>query len=67
MDLRCPLAAAVVLAAAEKEYTTPTAQNIKFGMEDIEGFVWIIVSFIKPRLTSNCYKRIDIMMSVKQT
>ena len=31
MDLRCVLAAAVVLAAAEKEYTTAKAQNIKFG------------------------------------
>ena len=29
MDLLCPLAAVVILAAAEKEYTTATAQNIK--------------------------------------
>ena len=28
MNLRCPLAAAIVLAAAEKEYTTAKAQNI---------------------------------------
>ena len=42
MDLRCVLAAAVALAAAEKEYTTATAQNIKFGIEDIEGFAWIV-------------------------
>ena len=35
MDLRCPLAAAVVLAAAEKEYTTATAQNIKFEIDDM--------------------------------
>ena len=43
MDLRCPwpLAAAVVLAAAEEEYTIATAQNVKFGIEDIEGFAWI--------------------------
>ena len=52
MDLRCPLTAAVVLAAAEEEYTTATAQNIKFGIEDIEGFAWIVISFILPRLTS---------------
>ena len=52
MDLRCPLAAAVVLAAAEREYKTTTAQNIKFGVEDIEGFAWIVISFIRPRSTS---------------
>ena len=53
MDLRCLLAAAVVLAAAEKEYTTATAQNIKFGIEDIEGFACgIVISVIRPRLTS---------------
>ena len=54
MDLRCPLAAAVVLvlAAAEKEYTTTKAQNIKFGIEDIEGFAWIVISVTRPRLTS---------------
>ena len=51
MDLRCPFAAAFVLAAAEKEYTTATAQNIKFGIEDIEGFACIVISFIRPRLT----------------
>ena len=37
MDLRC------VLAAAENEYTTATAQNIKFGIEDIEAFAWIVI------------------------
>ena len=52
MDLRCPLAAAVVLAATEKEYTIATAQNIKFGINDIEGFAWIVISVIRPRLTS---------------
>ena len=52
MDLRCVLAAAVDLAADEKEYTTATAQNIKFGIEDIEGFAWIVISVIRPRLTS---------------
>ena len=52
MDLRCPLAAAVVPAAAEKEYTTATAQNIKFGIKDMEGFAWIAITFIRPRLTS---------------
>ena len=51
MDLRCPLVAAVVLAAAEKEYTTATAQNIRFGIEDIKGFAWIVISVIRPRLT----------------
>ena len=38
MDLRCPPVAAVILAAAEKEYTTAMAQNMKSGIEDIEGF-----------------------------
>ena len=38
MDFRCPLAVAVVLAAAEKQCTTATAQNIEFGIEDIERF-----------------------------
>ena len=57
MDLRCPLAVAVVLAAAEKEYMTATAQNIKFGIEDIEGFAWMVISFIRPRY---CYECIDI-------
>ena len=52
MDLRCPLAAAVVLAAAKKEYKTATAQNIKFGIEDTKGFALLVISFIRPRLTS---------------
>ena len=52
MDLRYPLAAAVVLAAAEEEYTTAMAQNIKFGVEDIEGFAWIVIGFIRRCLTS---------------
>ena len=60
MDLRCPFAAAVVLAAAEKEYTTATAQNIKFGIEDIEGFACIVISFIRPRLPQYYYECIDI-------
>ena len=38
VDLQCPLAAAVVLAAAEKEFMTATPLNIKFGIEDIQGF-----------------------------
>ena len=58
MDLRCPLAVAVVLGAAEKEYTTATVQNIKFGIEDIEGFAWIVISVIRPRY---CYECIDIL------
>ena len=57
MDLRCPLTAAIVLAAAEKEYTRATASNIKFGIEDIEGFAWIVISFIRPRY---CYECTDI-------
>ena len=52
MDLRCRFAAVVVLAAAEKEYSTAMAQNIKFGIKGIEGFAWIVTSFIWPRLTS---------------
>ena len=54
MDLRFRFAAAVVLAAAEKKYTTAMAQNImiKFGIEGIEGFAWILTSFIRPRLIS---------------
>ena len=52
MDLLCRFAAAVVLAAAEKEYTTATAQNMRFGIEGIEGFAWILSSFIGLRLTS---------------
>ena len=52
MDLRCPLAAAVVRAAFEKEYTAATAQNIKFGIEDIKGFACIAISVVRPRLTS---------------
>ena len=67
VDLRCPLAAAVVLAAAEKEYTTATAQNIKFGIEDIEGFAWIVISFIRPCLTSILLWMHWHMMSVNQT
>ena len=38
VDLQCPLAAAVVVAAAEKEFTTATPPNIKFGIEGIKGF-----------------------------
>ena len=34
VDLQCPLAA----AAAEKEFMTATPLNIKFGIEDIQGF-----------------------------
>ena len=26
--------------------------KIKFGIEDIEGFAWIVISFSRPRLTS---------------
>ena len=47
MDLQFPL------AAAEKQDTTTTAQNTKFGIKDIEGFAcWIVISVIRPRLTS---------------
>ena len=44
MELQCLLAAAIILAATEKQYKTATAQNIKFGIEDIKGFAWIVVS-----------------------
>ena len=46
MYFRCPLVAAIVLVAGKKEYRTGTAQNIKFGIEDIEGFGWIFLVFL---------------------
>ena len=36
MDLQCPLAAPVVLAAAEKEFMTATPPNINFLIEDMQ-------------------------------
>ena len=36
MDLQCPFAAAVVSAAAEKEFMTETPPNINFVIEDIQ-------------------------------
>ena len=38
VDLQCPLAAAVELAAAEKEFMIAAPLNVKFGIEDILGF-----------------------------
>jgi len=38
VDLQCPLAAAVVLAAAEKEFMIAAPLNVKFGIEDILEF-----------------------------
>ena len=30
-------------SCSRKKYTTATAQNIKFGIENIEGFAWIVI------------------------